>query len=164
MPSPLSVQPIADFRLTLVPNHDTGEVQVDLGLTNAGDLAVVTGIDRLVQTIVLWLLTPQGQDPWDPGYGNPYYLQLGRPSTAGAEQEYHEMLDACEQAFLAGQDQAAQAGQLTADEMVDHFEDNQVSFLGPGQVVVSFTVVARSGTLRALNLPFAASLSAGQAS
>lgn len=165
MPSPalLSVQPVSDLKLTFVPNPATGTIEVDLTLSPAGDLALVSGVDRLVQMIVLWLLTPQGQNPWDPGYGNPFYLQLGRPVGADHEQLYLDMLDACEQAFLASQDQAAQAGQLTADELVDHFTDQSVTATGPGSTQVSFTVVAKSGAVQGLNLPFAASLSSGQA-
>lgn len=162
MPSPLNIQPIGDWRHTFTVNPVTGEIVVDLALAPNGDLNVVTGIDRLVQMVIFWLLTPQGHVPWDPRYGNPFYWQLGRPVNGDVQQTFLDMLDACEHAFLTNQDQAAQAGHLSSDEMVDSFIDNQVNVIAPGQVVVSFTIVARSGASKSLNVPFATNLAAGQ--
>lgn len=159
----LSQQAVGDWRLTLAPNLATGEVTADLTLTPQGDLALVTGIDRLVQMVILWLLTPQGQNPWDPTYGNPFYTQLGRPTGPDYAEGYLAMLAAAEEAFLTHQDQAARAGQLTPDELVDHFSDETVRVTGAGQLTLSFSIHARSGVGTAVNLPFAAGLAAGQA-
>ena len=149
----LATQPINDWQLALTPNADS-TITVDFVQTPTGDLALVNGTSRLVQSVLLWLLTPLGANPWDPNYGNPYYAQLGRPIIGSTTQVFSDMLNACEQAFLLSQTQAYQAGQLTNDEMVDHFADNQVTVTGPGQVMVSFTVVAASGTGTSLAVPF----------
>ena len=158
-----SAQTRADFRLAFSPNLVTGEVVQDFVLTPQGDIALVTGIDRLVQMIVLWLLTPLGANPWDPTYGNPYYSQLGRIAGPDLQETYLSILDTCQAAFLATQEQAAQAGQLTQDEMVAKFTNQQVAVVGVGQVMVSFTIVARSGASTSVNVPFASGLASGQA-
>jgi hypothetical protein len=141
----------------------TGEVVIDMALNSTGDLAIVVGIDRLMQMILIWLLTPLGQVIWEPNFGNPYFAQLGRPVGQSTQQLFLDMLSSCERAFLINQDQAAQAGSLTADEMVDHFQDELVTIVGPGIINVSFTVVARSGAVKEAVVPFATNLAAGQA-
>jgi hypothetical protein len=158
-----SAQTRADFRLIFTPNLATGEVVQDFVLTPQGDIALVTGIDRLVQMIILWLLTPLGVNPWDTTYGNPYYSQLGRIAGPDLQETYLAMLDTCQAAFLSTQEQAAQAGQLTQDEMVAKFSAQHISVVGVGQVMVSFTIVAQSGASTSVNVPFASGLASGQA-
>jgi hypothetical protein len=145
-------QPINDWQLSITPNAQTSEIVVDFVQTNTGDLGQVTGIARLMQSILMWLLTPQGQNPFDPNYGNPFYAELGRPLNQGSQQLFLDMLNACEATFLTNQSQAAQAGQLTDDEMVDHFADNQVTLNGPGVVIVN----------QGMAIPFASIQASGQ--
>ena len=148
------VQPIADLKMTFAANT-AGQVVVDVPLTSAGDFALVTGINRLVQDIARWLLCPSGQNPFQPQYGNPFYGQLRRPLPARqvASTSFLAMLEASEAYFLQVQATAAAQGTLSLDEQVDHFENQSVDTSVPGTTVISFVVVSKAGTQAQATVP-----------
>ena len=110
----------------------------------AGDVVYVTGVQRLMQDIQLWILTPQGTRFTDPGYGNPLWGLIGQPM--GDLGEYGAMVDAAEQAFIASQAVDVSAGTLSLDEQVSSIQTTSISNPSPSTIAVAFIVYSRAGT------------------
>jgi hypothetical protein len=144
-----------------------GTLTVDFARTPNGDLALVTGLPKLVQEIIRWLLSPIGSNPLQPTWGNPLFGLLGQPS--GGTDIMRAMVEQAEASFIALQASAAAQGFLALDEQVDHFENLHIALGGSpnpngvhlpvGTAVISFTVVARSGASQNAFLPFSLTLS-----
>lgn len=145
------VDPTQDWTLSFTPNGD-GTVTVDLALSPSGDVQFVSGIDRLRQDVLLWLLTPQGCRPLDPTYGNPLYGLLMRPGSVDVS-GYTAIVQQMQDAFVQQQQYAVAQGYLSADEQVDSFTDPVIDASSPGTVVVNFTIVAASGGSASVTLP-----------
>jgi|GEM_PF-2670825 len=161
MTLPSLTTPTADLKLSFSLNADN-QLVVDAPFGPSGDLQLVTGINRLIQDIVRWLLTPQGDNPLDPTYGNPLFAELGRPS-GDVGSIFVSMVTQAQNYFLVRQQQMAAQGLLALDEQVQAFTDLQVtigdgSVLTIGQVLVQFTVISRAGTTAQLVAPFSVTL------
>lgn len=153
--TPTLTTPTADFSFSYGRQTIDGApvTVVDMDLDPSGDVALVTGAERLVQDIVRWLMCPQGSYPFDPTYGNPLWAQVGRPATATTN-DYLAMITHAEAAFLLGQARDAAAGYLSLDEQIATIKDQKVTRPTPNTVTVSFTVVTKAGTALPVILPF----------
>lgn len=136
----------------------THQLTVDFRLTPSSDLLLVTGVERVKQDVLRWLLTPQGST-LDPDYGNPF-LTLWRSPMEADVSLYEAMIEQAEADFIARQSHAAAQGFIDDTSLIDRFDDTHVDLAVPGLVVVSFTVVTRSGDAARTVAPFSLTVGA----
>lgn len=157
--------PTADIKLVFSQLPD-GRLGVDYALTPSGDLAFVTGINRLVQEVTRWLLTPRGNNPFDPTYGNALFSLMGRPANQDTS-AFIAMVDQTQADLVSRQSTEAASGFLALDEQIDHFENvtaqlqtGQGGGLQLGSVLLGFTVISKGGASKTLIVPFTLTVAA----
>ena len=151
MPVPSFVTPTADLALSFTPSAIGGPLVVDFVLTPAGDLALVTGVDRLAQDVTKALYTPLGADPFNPTYGNALINEIGHPVQPTTDY-YIDLLHQFEADFIAKQATDAAAGFLSLDEQADRFEELNVQILNGTLLTITLRVVAKSSASAAVNV------------
>lgn len=129
-----------------------GEIEVDFVHDSSGDYKLASGGDRLRQDVLRWLLTPIGQNPFDPGFGNPLFGLLGRAT--GSAQPFLDMLRQAQQYFIQRQSDDAAQGWLSLDEQIDHFGPPTIKNPSPGVVTLSFLIYTKSASSVSVTAPF----------
>lgn len=143
-------QQTPDLSMPLTIDWTTGAATIDLALTPSGDLALVTGITKLVQAVSRFLMTPKGSLVSQPGYGNSLLYQVGM---SGGDRDVvaRQMLAEAEAWFHVQADLHPQ-GALDRLTLID-------TSVGPSQndpkyLKVTFRVTSRAGEFEEVSLPF----------
>ncbi len=156
MPTNTPGQTPVDFKVVRRENPLTRALTIDFEIAPNGDLAVVTGIDLLVQTVTRWVTLRVGAYPFRPTYGNPILDLPGQAAPADPSGEIVALLQVAEATFLQAQAQAASRGQLSPTETATAFGAAQVARgPNPGQYQLTFTVTNAINQTGAATVPLA---------
>ncbi|MDB5057277.1 MAG: hypothetical protein JWO59_749 [Chloroflexi bacterium] len=137
--------PDADFTCVVTQDPVTGQLSAGFVLAPDGDLAVVSGMDRLLQDVTLELMIATGDNPFLPDQGSDSGALVGRvikdPTSV-----YVALMAQVEQKLVARHEADMTAGHRTKQAALDHIRvDNVDATSQLGAILVTYTVASASG-------------------
>jgi len=157
MPTNLPAQTPVDFKVIRYNDPVTRQLTIDFQYAPNGDLAVVAGLDLLLQTVTRWMTLRVGGFPFRPTYGNPVLDLPGQATPADPTSEITALVQVAEATFLQAQAQAAARGQLSPAETATAFGAPQVAKgAKPGQYLLTFTVTNAANQTGVVTVPVGA--------
>jgi hypothetical protein len=144
--------PTTDLGMSFTTTPD-GQVVLDYRVGADGDLALVSGTDRLAQDVTKWLYTPPGADPFTPEAGNTLYADVGQPAAPDLS-AYAQTIDATLTDFAARQQADLAAGTLVAESVLASWDPPALTRSG-SLLSITLRLYAQSGdaTTVAATLP-----------